>query len=72
MVVLPKTTRDIGEQTFAPMRWVKSYMRATMTQERLNHLMILHVHKSLTELLDLVEIANSFVNSEYRITGYFP
>ena len=25
-----------------------------MTQERLNHLMILHVHRPLTELLDLI------------------
>ena len=33
-----------------------------MTQERLNHLMVLHVHKPLTELLDLVQVANSFVN----------
>ena len=34
------------------MRQVKSYMQSTMTQERLSHLMILH----------LIEIANSFVN----------
>ena len=50
------------------MRRVKSYMRSTMTQERLNHLMILHVHRSLTESLDLIEIANSFVNCEHRLT----
>ena len=52
------------------MRQVKSYIRSrsTMTQERLNHLMILHVHRSLTELLDLIEIANSFFNCEHRLT----
>ena len=50
------------------MRRVKSYMRPTMTQERLNHLMILHVHRSLTESLDLIEIANYFVNCEHRLT----
>ena len=70
MVVPPKTTRGIGEQTFSAMRQVKSYMRATMTLEWLNHLMILHVHKPLTESLDLVEIANSFVNSEHRLTVF--
>ena len=33
-----------------------------MTQERLNHLMILHVHKELTYGLILTNIANEFVN----------
>lgn len=41
-------------------------MRATMNQERLNHLMVLHVHKSEADSLNLVEIANTFVNSEHR------
>ena len=39
-----------------------------MSQDRLNHLMILHVHKELTDALDLKEVANEFVcGSEHRL-----
>ncbi len=39
-----------------------------MGQERLNHLMVLHVHKELTDDLDLISIANEFVgDSEHRL-----
>jgi len=55
------------ERTFSAMRRVKSYLRATMTQERLNHLMVLHIHKSKTDSLDLIDLAITFVNSEHRL-----
>ncbi len=64
--VLPATNAT-SERTFSAMRRVKSYLRATMTQERLNHLMVLHVHKSKTDSLDLIDVANTFVNSEHRL-----
>ena len=45
-----------------------------MTQQRLNNLMVLHVHKDITDSMNLKNIANEFVgNSEHRlrIFGYF-
>ena len=46
---------------------VKTYLRNTLGQERLNNLMILHAHKEITDSLDLDAIANEFiVNSEHR------
>ena len=42
-----------------------------MLQSRLNHLLLLHVHKDLTDSLDLVSVANDFTsNSEHR-QSYF-
>ena len=39
-----------------------------MGQERLSNLLMLHVHKDLTDSLDLLEVANSFVSdSEHRL-----
>ena len=36
-------------------------------QQRLNHLMFLHVHKDRTNGLDLVDVANDFIfGSEHR------
>ena len=45
-----------------------------MSQERLNNLMILHVHNELTDTLDLVHVANEFVRtkeSRVRSVGKF-
>lgn len=42
------------------------YLRANMLQERLNHLMLLHVHKERTDRLDLVHVANNFAASPHR------
>ena len=40
-----------------------------MTQERLNSVMTLHIHKDLTDKLNLTEIGNEFVrSSEHRET----
>ena len=48
VLVMPATNAS-SERTFSAMHRVKSYLRATMSQERLNHLMILHAHKDLTD-----------------------
>ena len=42
-----------------------------MTQTRLNHLFLLHVHKNFTDSLDLVVVGNEFTSkSEHGLT-YF-
>jgi len=47
----------------------KSYLRSTMNQERLNHLMTIHIHKQLTNELDLISLANQFVaGNTHRLT----
>ena len=43
LLVMPATS----ERSFSALRRVKTYLCATMTQQFLNHLMILHVHKNL-------------------------
>jgi len=58
----------MSERSFidlSALRRVKAYLRSTMRQDRLNYLMILHVHKELTDALDLT---NEFVcGSERRL-----
>uniref|UniRef100_H3ANI8 DUF4371 domain-containing protein n=1 Tax=Latimeria chalumnae TaxID=7897 RepID=H3ANI8_LATCH len=49
------------------LRLIKNYLRTTMSQARLNHLMLLHIHKNVTDSLNLLEVANEFVEgSEHR------
>ena len=61
ILVLP-ATNTTSERSFSAMKWIKSYLRSTMGQERLNNLMVLHVHKELTDEIELKEIANDFIS----------
>ena len=46
---------------FQPCVRVKTYHRSTMGQERLNDLLLHHVHKAKTDSLDLVAVAKEHV-----------
>lgn len=53
------------------LRRIKSYLRSTMSQVRLNNLMILHVYQEETEKLDLQDVANEFVGkNEHRLSVF--
>ena len=67
LLVMPSTNAT-SERSFSALRRVKTYLRSTMSQERLNHLLVLHVHKDYTDSLDMLQVANSFVSdSEHRL-----
>ena len=42
-----------------------------MSQQRLNHLMVLQVHKDYTEKLNLVDVANDFIAGNDHRTQVF-
>ena len=68
ILFLPATNCE-SERAFSALKRLKIYLRSTMGQERLNHLMILHVHKSRTDKLIVIDIANDSVSkSERRLT----
>ncbi len=66
LLLLVPATNAISEHSFSAMRRIKNYLRSTMHQARLNALMIMNVHKDLTDKLDLHYTANEFSSSEYR------
>ena len=69
-LVLP-STNAVSERTFSAMRRLKTYLRTTMKQDRLNHLLLLHVHKDRTDGLPCTAMAKSFVgDSEHRLTVF--
>ena len=53
---------------FPVLRRIKTYLRLTMSQERLNHCMLLNVYKEETYSINLIDIANTFVCTERRQT----
>lgn len=68
IVLVMPATNATSEHSFSALRRVKSYLRSTMTQQRLNNLMVLHVHKERTDALNEVDIANELVGvSEHRL-----
>ena len=57
-----------SERSFSALRRVKTYLRSTMVQQRLNNLMVLHVHKDMTDAIDLQKLATDFIgDSEHRL-----
>ena len=68
LILIMPATNATSERSFSTLRRLKTYLRNTMGQERLNNLMILHVHKDITDTLNLKSIADEFVgDSEHRI-----
>ncbi|XP_068671396.1 uncharacterized protein [Montipora foliosa] len=63
LLVLP-ATNAVSERSFSALKWVKTYLRSTTGDSRLNHLMMLHVHKDRTDALTLVDVANDFVGEK--------
>lgn len=51
LFVLPASTAS-AERSFTSLRRHKTYLRSLMTAQRLNHVLLLHIHKDITETLD--------------------
>ena len=69
-LTIPVTTCT-AERSFSVLRRVKTYLRSTMTEERLNSVVLLHVHKDKTDSLNLTEIASLFVSGNSRRVDFF-
>ena len=57
LLVVP-ATNAVSERSASALRRLKTYLGTTMSQERLNHCMILHVHKEMTGKWNMVDIGN--------------
>lgn len=67
---IPVTT-GTTERSFSSLRRLKTYLRSTVTQARLNNLFILDIHTEKTDELDLRIIAKEFVSVNQRRLNYF-
>ena len=59
-------TSATAKRTFSALRRLKTFLRSSMTQPRLNHVMLLHIHKEKTDTLDLTAIAKDFISVSDR------
>uniref|UniRef100_H3ADW4 DUF4371 domain-containing protein n=1 Tax=Latimeria chalumnae TaxID=7897 RepID=H3ADW4_LATCH len=61
-LVLTYCTCDLLHiRSFSTLRRIKTYLRSTMGQARLNHVAILHGHKHLARKINLNMVANEFI-----------
>ena len=70
IIVIPATNAG-SERSFSTLHTLKTYLRASMKQKRLNHLMILHIHDNLINALNLIDVCNEFVSrNEARLSRF--
>ena len=60
-----------SSEAFSTLRHLLTYLRSSMTQERLNNCMLLHVHTDLTDSLNLQDIAVTFITAKDECLQYF-
>ena len=71
LVLVMPATNAASEGSFSTMKRIKSYLRSTMKQSRLNNLMMLNIYKEELEKLSLVSVANEFVSGSDHRTHVF-
>ena len=68
LLIMPATSAT-SERSFSSLRHIKTYLRTSMKQERLNHLMMIYVHKD--KKIDFTESMKEFVLSKDNRLGIF-
>ena len=64
-------TSATAERTFSVLRRLKSYLRTTMTQERLNNVILLKIYQSELDDLDIHGIAEKFATCNESRRAFF-
>ena len=71
LILVAPATNAISERSFSALKRIKTYLRSTMKCARLNHMMVLHVHKEMLDNIDLKVIANEFSESKQNRMNIF-
>lgn len=70
VLVVPANSAS-AERSFSTLRRLKTYLRSTVGQPRLNHLMLLNIHKQRLDNIDMQEVAQDFINACETRSQYF-
>ena len=65
MLTIPLTSAG-AERSFSKLKLIKTYLRSTMSQQRLTELATICIEKELSEQLDYEEIINDFASKKAR------
>ena len=64
-------TSATSERSFSALRRLLTYLRSSMSEQRLNNCLLLHVHKEITDSLDHTLIAKEFIEANDERKKYF-
>ena len=68
LILVMPATNAASEHSFSTMRRLKTYLQSTVSQNRLNHLMLLNINKQKVNSLDIDTVADEFVQgSEHHL-----
>jgi hypothetical protein len=68
LLLVSPASSCVAERSFSGLRRLLTWLRNSMSQERLNHVEVCHTHQELLDALDLVELAKEFASrSDYRM-----
>ena len=66
LVLLMRATNAVSERSASALCRIKTYLHTTMTQARLNNVMVLYctyIHKHLTNSVNNLQVLNEFVSA---------
>ena len=53
LIALKPATNAVSERNASALHRVKTYLRFSMTQVHLNNMMVVHIHKTVTDTIDV-------------------
>ena len=74
LILVMPATNATSERTFSALQRLKTWLRTTSSQARLNWRMLLHVHNERTDALCMQDLLNDFASrndSRKRLFGHF-
>jgi len=60
LLMIPCSSAE-AKRSFSSLRRLKTYLRNSMSQQRLNHLAVLHAHRERLDGIDIDVVAREFV-----------
>ena len=70
LLVVPASSAE-AERSFSALRRLKTWLRSSTSQTRLNNLAMCHVHQEKLDRLDLEEICQSFIRANDKCKKVF-
>jgi hypothetical protein len=69
MLTIPVTVAS-AERSFSKLKLIKSYLRSTMSQQRLNGLALLAIEKEMLTEIDYNSLINDFASQKARKVNF--
>ena len=71
LIIVMPASKAVSERSFSAMSRLKTYLRSTMRQSRLNHLLLLNLNQEKVDQLDIDAIGDEFIRgSEHRLRQF--